>query len=181
MKEYEIKLKIDNPEEWRKKIINLKGKLISKNFEYDISLDKPNHYMKKRGDILRIKKIGNDVIIGYKSRKKKKDYKLEEEIEVKCSNLEKIISIFKRLGYTYIRSEIEKIRETYLLSQGKVTIDRLPKIGYFLEVEAQTKNNLLSLIKKLGINRKEIITERYGKIIKKYLRSIGLKGNTLVF
>lgn len=181
MKEYEIKVKIDNPKEWREKILKLKGRLISKNFEYDISLDKPNHYMKKKGEILRIKKIGNKIFIGYKSRKRKSDYRFEEETEVECSDLKKIIFIFKKLGYTYIRSEIEKIRETYLTPKGKITIDKLPQIGYFLEIESQTKSNLLLLIKKLGISKKEIITDRYGKIVKRYLRSAGIKGNSLLF
>lgn len=181
MNEYEIKLKIQDPKKWRRKILKFKGKLISKKFEYDISLDKPNHYMKKKGEILRVKRIGNDVIVGYKNRKKQKSYRLEEEIELKCSDLEKIVSIFKKLGYTYIRSEIEKVRETYIIPKGKITIDKLPQIGYFLEIESQTKNDLLLLIKKFGVNRKNIMTERYGKIIKRYLRSIGKKGNSLLF
>jgi len=180
MKEYEIKLKIDNPAEWRKRVLALKGKFISKKLEYDISLDKPNHYMKKRGDILRIKQIGDKVVLGYKNRKAKSGYRLEEEIELECLDLQKIILIFKKLGYTYIRSEMEKIRETYLLPIGKITIDKLPQLGYFVEIESQTRKNLLVLIKKFGINREEVITERYGKIIKRYLRSIGMKDNSLL-
>jgi len=181
MNEYEIKLKINNPKEWRKKIINFKGRLISKKFEYDISLDKPNHYMKKKGEILRVKKIGNKVIIGYKNRKREIGYRFEEETELECSDLNKIVSIFKKLGYTYVRSEIEKIRETYFIPKGKITIDKLPQIGYFVEIESQIKGDLLLLIKKFDVSQKDIIIERYGKIIKRYLRSVGIKKNSLLF
>jgi adenylate cyclase class 2 len=76
--------------------------------------------------------------------------------------------LFKKIGFNKILS-IKKEREIYRLDDFELCIDKVDKIGDFIEIEILKQNfnrtKLNNLMKKLGLAEDLIIEETYPELL----------------
>lgn len=134
--------------------------------------DDVNRKHNKKG-FVRIRSIGDDVFMAFKERnivKNKKEGTIQDitEIEIKIDNKDKAEKILQELNYFPVRFQ-EKKRHTFVLYNMIFDIDEWPKVPPYLEIEAETEQELKYMSQKLGLNWKnaffdnaKIAIETYG-------------------
>jgi predicted adenylyl cyclase CyaB len=179
-KEIELKFKIENPGLIRKKLRNLKAKFIGKVFEKTIKFDTKNDGLEKQGKFLRVR-TGFENVITFKKKINKvdKNFKEREEIEVEISDPEKMEKILENLGFAK-KWGMEKYREKWILGNVEVVIDKLPKMGNFIEIEG-SKKAIQKTAKILGLDLKEGITKTYWGLWEDYRKEKSIKEKNIIF
>jgi predicted adenylyl cyclase CyaB len=179
-KEIEIKFKIKKPNLIREKLKNLKAEFIGKAFERTIKFDTQDEHLKRQGKFLRIRTGFKSVItLKRKPSKLKRGFKEREEIEIEISDPIEMEKILENLGF--IKKWImEKYREKWILGNVEVVIDKLPKMGYFVEIEG-SKKAIQKTAKILGLDLKNGITATYWDLWKDYCKRKGIKEENIIF
>ena len=178
--EIETKFKVQFPKELRKKLKYIGTKFVSRKLEQDIYY-KASEFnpalsvvrLRLAGDccIFTIKRAGNN---GKSSK-----YKIRDEAEVKISNAKVFQKKLKTLNFKQSFKK-EKIRETYRCKGAKVLIDKLPHIGFYVEIEGP-KIAIKKIVKLLGLDIEKAIPHTYVQIFNKYKRKMKKPNLDLVF
>jgi adenylate cyclase class 2 len=163
MIEVEIKAKIQDPKKAFEKIQNIGGNYDHTEIQRDIYFNGDNKDFKKSDEALRIREIPDDDdfinILTYKGPKLDTETKTRKEIEVTIENKEKMTDILINLGYKP-SAIVEKTRRIFNYEEYTITVDKLNKLGYYMEIEYVTDNEeeikniqdkIFSIFKKLGI------------------------------
>ena len=161
--EIEIKIRIDNIPETRKKISNQGFKIFKrKTFEYNITFDRKDDQLKKNNFLLRLRKTDYANTLTFKgpvlNSKGPLNYKKREEIETEVSDFDKTRKILNLLGFQPFFI-YEKYRETYLKGNVKIMVDQTP-IGNFIEIEGK-EFEIDITANQLGYNKSHYITQSY--------------------
>ncbi len=153
MQEIEVKILEIDPEQITQKLEELGA---TKSFEGEIHamlFDYPDERLKKVGQALRVRKIGNKTEFAFKGKNKSETLKVEEEIEVNTTNFADTKLILEKAGFvkTY---EHQKRRITYKLGQIKFDLDypALEKIPPLMEIEAPSEKEVIEYVQKLGFS-----------------------------
>jgi len=180
MKEIELKFKIDKPDLIRKKLKKERAKFLGKTFERTFKFDTKNNDLKEQGKFLRIRTgFKSTITFKRKIKPKDKDFKEREEIELEISDPEKMKKILENLGFTK-KWIMEKYREKYELGSAEIVIDKLPKMGNFIEIEG-SKTAIHKTAKILGLNLKDGITSTYWGLWENYRKKHGIKDENIIF
>ena len=154
MNEFEIKFLGIDVAATTKRLIDLGAK---KTFEGEI---KPSFFMKKnspmkaKGQSLRLRTKGDKTELTLKQRIKNKDAKLSIETEVLVSDYDTMKKILEKLGYKQTIKP-SKHRTTYSLGKYNFEFDTFPGLPTFLEVEAQSIDELKKAVQMVGFNMKD--------------------------
>jgi len=179
-KEIELKFKIDKPGLFREKLKGKGAKFLGKTFERTIKFDTKNGSLIKQRKFLRIRTgFKNTITLKRKTKPKDEEFKEREEIELEISNPKEMEIILENLGFTK-KWIMEKYREKYQLKNAEIVIDRLPKMGNFIELEG-TKKIIKQIAKILGLNFKDRITATYWGLWKDYCKKHGIKDENIIF
>ena len=162
--EVEIKVKINNFKEIKKKISSL-GKLVKSIKQID-DYYVPCHrdfFIKKPypDEWLRIRTNPDKVVFEYDRSINKKadgDQDFAEEYETEISNALELKKILGFLDFKKIIT-IEKQREYWICGDIEVALDNIKGLGYFIEAEAkgnfkntkEAKNTCINFLENLGI------------------------------
>ena len=178
MEEIEVKFKISDPEEIRKKLKKMgaisKGSVNEKN----ITFDDPERDFGNDVKMLRVRDDGK-VTITYKGKPKEGKFKKRREIEILSDNYEASVELIKSLGFKPAWS-YQKIREGWLLGETYITIDKLPQMGYWMEIEG-TEEEIDSVIQSLGFNPDEGTSKTYKRIFQEYCEKNNIEFGDMVF
>lgn len=171
--EIEIKLKVNNIVDIRKKIAQLGFKRQGKRcLEQNIVFDKENFSLKREGLLLRLRKFGQVNTLTLKKPVKKSDqhrhYKIREEVEVMVTDFENTSYILQSLGFKSVFI-YEKYREYFKNQDIHLMVDNTP-IGDFIELEGE-KSEIDNMAAKLGFDQGEYITESYHALFKRKNKS----------
>ena len=143
--EYELKFKIKNKKEILSKLASLGAKDFGKRKELDI-------YIGSADKGLRLRKYGRKGLLTYKRLVDTKiRAKVREEMQTEVSDIENLIEMFKVIGFPE-RKRKEKIRHTFKLGSVFVMVDKLPFMGYFVEIEATSGDALKKAARRLGFD-----------------------------
>jgi len=162
--EVEIKVKIDNFEEIKKKVSSL-GKLVKSikqiddyyvPYQRDFFAQKPNPT-----EWLRIRTNPDKVIFEYdRSINKRADGEQDyaEEYETEISNTEEFKKILEFLDFKKVIT-VEKQREYWMCGDIEIALDNVKGLGYFIEAEAggnfknaiEAKEACMNFLENLGI------------------------------
>jgi adenylate cyclase class 2 len=179
-KEIEIKFKIKKPNLIREKLKNLKAEFVGKVFERTIKFDTEKENLKEQGKFLRIRTgVKNVITFKKKISKFDKDFKEREEIEVEISDPIEMEKILENLGFAK-KWIMEKYREKWILGKVEISIDKLPRMGYFIEIEGK-KGTIQNTAKILGLDFKNKITATYWDLWKDYCQREGIKEENIIF
>lgn len=94
---------------------------------------------------LTIKEIINDKIDGTK------------ELEIEVSDFEETNKILEKLGYKP-KGYQENKRCQYILDGVEIDIDSWPLIPEYMEIEGKSKEEVYTIVEKLGLSKKDITT-----------------------
>ena len=174
MIEVEAKIKVSNPKEFRKKIKKLaryKGK--TKKIDDYYTLESLKKYPRKT---LRIREVGGYYEVNIK---KKVSYikgvhaKNELELKSREKDLPAFLGIIKEFGFRrFLRKE--KHTEIYQIKKNfTIEINKVKELGWFIEVEylsdlkniKRARDEVVKVIKKLGVSEKDIIKDGYTKMM----------------
>lgn len=161
--EYEARILEINKEEFIKKIEDLGAIKVADYYQrryiYDFNPAIKGKWIRLRDTgketTLTIKEITKDTIDGTK------------ELEVKVSDFDTTDSILEELGYSH-RLYQENKRTRYMLNEVEIDIDSWPMIPTYVELEGDSEENILKLIKELGYDEEDVITYGVSKIYDHY-------------
>ena len=155
--EYELKFKIANTTGILKKLARLGAKDLGRKKETDI-------FIGKACQGLRLRKFGREGLVTHKRIVETKTRaKVREELETRVSDVDHLLEMFRILGFPETKRR-EKIRRTFRLGNALVLIDRIPFLGYFIEIEASSGTALKNAVRKLGLDRKQASADSYDNI-----------------
>ncbi len=160
--EIEIKFRVDDLRALNRRLRNSGFHLDTKRtHELNTLYDLPGNPLKKRGDILRLRKFGEQWVLTHKGKGKAGRHKTRVENETKLSDGRKMEAILRALNFSPA-FRYEKFRAEWSDGKGHVVVDETP-IGNFGEIEGPPRW-IDQTAKKLQISPRDYITKSYGEL-----------------
>jgi len=126
--------------------------------EINTLYDQPGSPLRKRGEILRLRKYGKKWVLTHKAKGKVGRHKVREENETPVTNGAKMGKILEALGFRP-SFRYEKFRAEWSDGKGHVVLDETP-VGTFGEIEGPTRW-IDHTARQLAISREHYITDTY--------------------
>jgi len=178
-KEIEIKFRVG---EVRVLIRRLRAagfrRITRRTHEWNTLYDLPGSPLRKRGELLRLRKYGTEWLLTHKAKSKVTRHKTRVETETKIADGEKLEMILQALGYAPA-FRYEKFRAEWSDGRGHVVVDETP-IGCFGEIEGPARW-IDRTARRLGIDRKSYITQSYAELFFAWKRRTGSRSSEMTF
>jgi adenylate cyclase class 2 len=160
--EIEIKFHVEDIRRLRRRLRVSKFRLITRRtHEMNTLYDFPGQTLRKRGDLLRLRKYGTEWTLTYKAKGKTGRHKTRSELETKINDGKKMEAILLALGFAP-SFRYEKFRSEWSDGKGKVLLDETP-IGLFGEIEGKSRW-IDQTARQLGISSPDYITQSYAEL-----------------
>ncbi len=179
--ETEIKLRVSEPEAARA-LLKSHAYVLQKQrvFESNIVYDTPGQDVRRRGELLRIRRAGDGGLLTFKAPEVAGRHKSREELETRVENWAMLDEILKRLGFAPM-FVYEKYREEYERADepGVITLDETP-VGVFLELEGPA-DWIDATAAELGFSESDYILSSYGALYREHCAKQGVTPTNMVF
>ncbi len=137
-KEIEIKFRIENPRALTRALKHAGFRQVTRStHEMNSLYDLPGQKLHKRGELLRLRKYGQQWVLTHKAKGKSGRHKVRTELETRVTNGEQMDAILRSLGFTPT-FRYEKYRAEWSDDTGHAVIDQTP-IGDFGELEGPAR------------------------------------------
>lgn len=167
-KEIEIKFRLDDVASIARKLRKSGFRLTTRRtHEQNTLYDLEGSPLRQRGEILRLRKYGNDWELTHKSKGKVGKHKTRIENQTKVAAGPQMEAIILALGYKPL-FRYEKFRATWSDGQGAVVLDETP-IGNFGEIEGPPRW-IDRTARLLGIQPGDYMTQSYGELFLEWKR-----------
>jgi adenylate cyclase class 2 len=158
-KEIEIKFCVADSRGLVRRLRSAKFRLVTpRAHEMNTLYDLPGQPLRKRGDLLRLRKYGEEWVLTHKSKDKTGRHKSRVELETKVADGLKMDAILHALGFQ-ASFRYEKFRAEWTDDRGHVVVDDTP-IGHFGEIEGPARW-IDRTAKALGIQPADYLTDTY--------------------
>jgi adenylate cyclase, class 2 len=163
-KEIEIKFRVPALRALNRKLSAAGFHLVTRRtHEMNTLYDLPGEVLRKRHQLLRIRKYGSTWTLTHKSGAKRGKHSSRVELEISVSDGKKLDSILRALGYApsfrYEKFRAEWLDQSRSDGKGKVVVDETP-IGNFCEIEGPPRW-IDATAEKLGVKPADYITKNY--------------------
>ena len=178
-KEIEIKFRIKSMSAVVRSLKQSGFKCVTRStHEMNSLYDLPGQKLRKRGDLLRLRKYGNSWILTYKAKGKAGRHKSRVELQTDIEDGKQMDAILRALGFepTF---RYEKFRAEWSDGKGHVVLDKTP-IGNFGEVEGPSRW-IDRTASALGISRSDYITQTYAPMFFEWKRRTHSKATEMTF
>ena len=177
--EIEIKFRIADPKQLVRALRHCGFKMITKStHEMNALYDLPGLPLRKRGDLLRLRKYGSEWMLTHKAKGKSGRHKIRVETETQVSDGLKMDGILRALGF-FPTFRYEKFRAEWSDGKGHVVVDETP-IGNFGEIEGPSRW-IDETAKCLHILAKDYITDTYAALFFQWKRQTRSPVNEMTF
>ena len=105
--------------------------------ELNTLYDLPGHLLRKRGELLRLRKYGREWLLTHKAKGKAGRHKTRVENQTGIADGARMEAILRALGFGPI-FRYEKFRAEWSDGKGRVVVDETP-IGIFGEIEGRSR------------------------------------------
>jgi adenylate cyclase class 2 len=167
-KEVEIKFRVTNLPSLTKRLRAAGFKLVTRRtHEINTLYDLPGLKLRKKGELIRLRKYGDQWVLTHKAKGKAGRHKSRVETETKVADGEKMDAILLALGFSP-SFRYEKYRAEWSDGQGHVVVDQTP-VGNFGEIEGVARW-IDRTAKLLGISPKDYITLSYAELFAEWKR-----------
>ncbi len=170
--EIEIKFRIDDLKKLTQALRGSGFRLVTKStHEVNALYDLRGLPLRKRGDLLRLRKYGSEWVLTHKAKGKTGRHKMRVETETRVADGQEMDAILRALGFSPT-FRYEKFRAEWSDGKGHVVVDETP-IGNFGEIEGGSRW-IDETARRLQIKRKDYITDTYATLFfqwKKQTRS----------
>jgi adenylate cyclase class 2 len=93
--------------------------------------------------------------------------KAREELEVTVSDADALTALFERLGYASA-IVFEKNRETWQYRECVITVDELPQLGWYSEIEGPDAEAVQQVAAELALTADQHVEETYVELTARY-------------
>lgn len=160
--ENEIKFKVKEVKGILNALISLGAKVYPREREVDYSFDTLGGFLFRQGKLLRLRKIEKEAILTFKGPIIASRFKKRKEINIKLNDFKSAFSFLEQVGFIGYFNK-EKIRQKFTYKKIEIFLDKLPFIGYYLEIEGGEKA-ILNLMKRLDLDMKDAIKMSYNQL-----------------
>lgn len=179
MIETEIKLRFESGDAARQAIDTLgAAPHIPRRLQDDALLDDDAGTLYGRRSALRVRRDGDAGFVTFKGPVIPGPMKSREEIETSIGDGDKLLRVFRELGYTP-RFRYQKYREERRLGRLIVAIDETP-IGVFVELEGP-EAEISAAAGRLGFTPDDYIRASYRTLFLEYREAHGLTSEHMIF
>ncbi len=177
--EVEIKFLIENLTALKSALKQAGFKQITPSTDEINSLyDLPGQKLRKRGELLRLRKYGKSWVLTHKSKGRARRHKVRLELETRVENGPQMDAILRALGFSPT-FRYEKYRAEWSDGTGHVVLDETP-IGNFGEIEGPPRW-IDSTALKLGIAPQHYITKTYSELFFDWKRATRSRVTEMTF
>lgn len=178
-REVEIKFSVDNPARLKRKLRAAGFRLITpRTHEMNTLYDSPGEPLRRRGELLRIRKYGDNWKVTHKSKGKTGRHKSRVEIETGVEDGTRLATIFTALGLRPIFS-YEKFRAEWADGKGLVVVDETP-IGNFAEIEGKPQW-IEKTARTLSVEPAKYITANYATLFQQWKMKTRSRAQNMTF
>ena len=178
-KEVEIKFRIDDRRALERRLRAAGFRLRTRpTHEMNTLYDLPDLALRRRGELLRLRRYGRKWTLTHKSPAEIGRHKTRVEIETEVGDGGKLDAVLRALGFlpTF---RYEKFRSEWTDGKGHVVVDETP-IGDLAEIEGPPKW-IDRVAKKLGVAPGDYITDSYAGLFFKWKNQTGSKAEEMTF
>ena len=152
--------------------------LTPRTHEINTLYDLPNRLLRKRGELLRLRKYGNEWILTHKAKGKSGRHKTRVETETKVADGVKMVAILHALGFVPTFC-YEKFRAEWGDGKGHVVVDETP-IANFGEIEGPPRW-IDRTAQRLDIPPSTYITQTYADLFFQWKKETGNRAKEMTF
>jgi adenylate cyclase class 2 len=146
--------------------------------EVNTIYDLPGQKLRRKGELLRLRKYGDTWRLTHKAKVKLGRHKSRGELETGVSEGKKMDAILRTLGYTPV-FKYEKFRAEWNDGEGHVVLDHTP-IGDIAEIEGKSRW-IDRIARELGVTPAGYITKSYAELFFDWKRNTGSKAENMTF
>lgn len=146
--------------------------------EMNVLYDRPGQPLRRRGEILRLRKYGARWTLTHKSKGTARRHKSRQEYETEVADGTSLDRILRTLGFSP-SFRYEKFRSEWTDNHGNVVIDETP-IGTVAEIEGRPRW-IDQTARRLGIPHSSYITLSYGALFEEWRRRTGSRAREMTF
>lgn len=179
--ETEVKIRISDIQSVQEKLRALRFQVRKPRvFESNVLLDTLDTRIRNNGELLRVRRAGEEGLLTFKGPGQAGPHKSREEIETTIGNPGAMEQILMRVGFKQ-GFRYEKYRTEYSRPSepGILTLDETP-IGNFLEIEGAAEW-IDSTARDLAYSPSEYITKSYAALYLDYCRERRITPSNMVF
>lgn len=178
-REIEIKFRVADLRALARKLRGAGFRLVTqRTHEMNTLYDLPGEALRKRKELLRLRKYGSSWKLTHKSSGKTGRHSSRVELETGVADGNKMEAILRALGYAP-SFRYEKFRAEWKDKTGNVVVDLTP-IGNFCEIEGPSRW-IDSTASRLGVNREQYITKNYAALFAEWKRETGSAAKEMTF
>jgi adenylate cyclase class 2 len=146
--------------------------------EVNTLYDLPGQKLRREGELLRLRKYGDNWKLTHKAKGIAGKHKSRAELETAVSDGKHMEGILRALGYvpTFV---YEKFRAEWSDGEGHVVLDHTP-IGDIAEIEGKSRW-IDRTAKELGVSSKDYITKSYSELFFNWKRKTKQKAMNMTF
>ena len=177
--EIEIKFRVDDVRTLNRRLRKSDFRLVTpRTHEINTLFDVRGHLLRKRGELLRLRKYGTEWVLTHKAKGKSGRHKTRVETETKIEDGTKMDAILRALGFAPT-FRYEKFRSEWSDDKGHIVVDETP-IGNFGEIEGPPRW-IDRTAKLLQIPRSDYITATYSELFFQWKKQTGSPANEMTF
>lgn len=178
-KEIEIKFRVNDARELARRLRAAEFRQVTRRtYESNTLYDLPGQPLRKRGELLRLRKYGTGWLLTHKARSTVGRHKTRVETQTGIEDGERFDKILLALGYVP-SFRYEKFRAEWSDGKGHVVLDETP-IGFFGEIEGPARW-IDQTASRLGIDRQSYITDSYAELFFDWKRRTRSRANEMTF
>jgi len=178
-KEIEIKFRVDDVRALVRRLRSARFRQVTRRtHESNTLYDLPGQKLRRRGELLRLRKYGASWLLTHKARGTVGRHKTRIETETRIENGEQFHKILQALGYLP-SFRYEKFRAEWSDGKGHVVLDETP-IGFFGEIEGSARW-IDRTARLLDIPPDAYITDTYAGLFYAWKRRIRSRAQEMTF
>jgi adenylate cyclase class 2 len=151
--------------------------------EVNTLYDLPGEVLRKRKELLRIRKYGSTWMLTHKSGTTRGRHSSRVELETTVADGKKMDAILRALGYSpsfrYEKFRAEWAENKKHVGKRHVVVDETP-IGNFCEIEGPPRW-IDSTARKLGVSAEDYITKNYATLFAEWKQETGSDAEEMTF
>jgi adenylate cyclase class 2 len=177
--EIEIKFRIENLAALTRALKKAGFKQVTRStHEMNSVYDLPEQKLRKRGELLRLRKYGEAWVLTHKVKSSEGRHKVRAELETRVENGPQMDAILRALGFAPT-FRYEKYRAEWSDGTGHVVLDETP-IGNFGEIEGAPRW-IDRTARTLGITSEHYITQTYAELFLGWKRATHSTATEMTF
>jgi adenylate cyclase class 2 len=183
-RETEIKFRVGDLRALTHKLRGAGFRLVTRRtHEINTLYDLPGEILRKRKELLRLRKYGSVWTLTHKSGTTRGRHSSRVELETTVSDGKKMDAILRALGYSpsfrYEKFRAEWAEKKKHVGKGHVVVDETP-IGNFCEIEGSPRW-IDATAKKLGVSAADYITKNYATLFAEWKQGTGSSAVEMIF